>query len=53
MKVLDYSYKKITNRKGARRYSELYSNSSGSEEGRGETKGDKGDGKENERSASD
>ena len=38
MKVLDYSYKKITNRKGARRYSELYSNSSGSEEGRRETK---------------
>ena len=40
MKVLDYSYKKITNRKGARRYSKLYSNSSGSEEGRGGTKGD-------------
>ena len=38
MKVLYYSYKKITNRKGARRYSELYSNSSGSEEGRRETK---------------
>ena len=40
MKVLDYSYKKITKRKGARRYSELYSNSSGSEGGRGETTGD-------------
>ena len=40
MKVLDYSYKKITNRKGVRRYSELYSNSSGSEEGRRETQGD-------------
>ena len=38
MKVLDYSYKKITNRKGVRRYSKLYSNSSGSEEGRRETK---------------
>ena len=38
MKVLDYSYKKITNRKGARRYSKLYSNNSGSEEGRRETK---------------
>ena len=38
MKVLDYSYKKITNRKGVRRYSKLYSNSSGNEgEGR-ETK---------------
>ena len=50
MKVLDYSYKKITNRKGARRYSKLYSNSSGSEEGRRETKRD---GKENEWGASD
>ena len=38
MKVLDYSYKKITNRKGARRYSKLYSNSSGSEEEGRETK---------------
>ena len=38
MKVLDYFYKKITNRKGARRYSKLYSNSPGSEEEGRETK---------------